>query len=59
MTNTFARILLFMFVFGMIVLPGYLAAKTGILEWVFGYIPVLSFLVTYYMDNLERESKQK
>lgn len=56
MTNTFTRILLFMFVFGLIVLPGYLAARTGVLEWVFGYVPILSFLVTYYMDSVERGS---
>lgn len=54
MTNTFTRILLFMFVFGLLILPGYLAAKTKILEWIFGYIPVLSLLITYYMDGVER-----
>ncbi len=57
MNNTLTRILLFMCVFVILVLPGYLAAKTEILEWIFVYVPVLSFLVTYYMDNVERQNK--
>lgn len=54
MNKTLIRLLLFNLILGILITPLYFMLKTGVVELLFVYVPLLSFLITLYMDNLEK-----
>jgi len=50
MSSTLLRILIFHLVFGLLATPLYLIFKTGILEFMWIYVPLLSIGLSTYME---------
>ena len=57
MSNTLMRIMLFHLVFGLLTTPLYLLLKTGVSEYLFLYVPLLSIIIAAYMEMTESKPK--
>lgn len=59
MSKTLMRIFLFHLVFGLLSLPLYLILKTGVCEYLFLYVPLLSIAIATYMEMVEGNTKNE
>lgn len=57
MSNTLVRIMLFHLVFALLSTPLYLILKTGVPEYLFLYVPLLSIGIAAFMEMTEGKQK--